>query len=339
MQRSDAPGVLAPLWYLHRVTRLRRSDPTRPGFVRRRAGRGFSYRDPTGGLVTDLELRARFDALAIPPAWTDVWIAPHPNAHIQATGLDDAGRRQYIYHPAWRLKQDRVKFDRALALAETLPAARGNVTRLLRKDGESRERTLAAAFRMLDSGSLRIGSERYTDAHGSHGLSTLLTSHVRLDGDTLCLCFPAKSGQAWDSRITDPDLAAFIREGNRAPSDPVLSWLEDGVRLALTATDINAFIKERTGSEFTAKDFRTLSGTVVAAVSLAATGPAGSIRQRNAAISKAMQDAAGVLGNTPTIARKSYVDPRVLDRFVAGETIGTTRLTAGETALRSLLAG
>ena len=274
--------------------------------------------------------------MAIQPALKDVWIAPHPNAHIQATGLDDARRRQYLYHPAWRLKQDRVKFDRALALAETLPAARGMVTRLLHQDGESRERTLAAAFRMLDSGSLRIGSERYTDAHGSHGLSTLLTSHVRLEGDTLHLCFPAKSGQVWESSIKDPDLAAFIREGNRSPDDPVLSWSEDGVRSALTAADINAFIKERTGSDFTAKDFRTLSGTVVAAASLAAAVPAGSIRERNAVVSKAMQDAADALGNTPTIARKSYVDPRVLDRFIAGETIGM--LSSGEAALRSLLA-
>ncbi|WP_241982883.1 MULTISPECIES: DNA topoisomerase IB [Cryobacterium] len=319
------------------MTRLRRSDTTKPGFARRRAGRGFSYRDPAGGLVTDPQLRARFNALAIPPAWTDVWIAPHPNAHIQATGLDDAGRRQYLYHPAWRLKQDRVKFDRALALAETLPAARGTVTRWLRQDGESRERTLAAAFRMLDSGSLRIGSERYTDAHGSHGLSTLLSSHVQLDGDTLFLRFPAKSGQVWESSIRDPDLAAFLREGNRSPDDPVLSWSEGGERRALTATEINAFIKERTGSDFTAKDFRTLSGTVVAAVSLAAAGPADSIRERNAAVSQAMQDAADVLGNTPTIARKSYVDPRVLDYFIAGETIGTTRLASGEAALRSLL--
>ena len=283
-------------------------------------------------------MHARFTALAIPPAWTEVWIAPHSNGHIQATGLDVSVRRQYLYHPAWRLKQDRVKFERALALAETLPAARGFVTRRLRQGESSRERTLAAAFRMLDTGSLRIGSERYTDANGSHGLSTLLTSHVRLEGDTICLCFPGKSGQVWESRMTDPDLAAFIREqGKCAPTDPLLSWVEDGERRALSAADINAFIKERTGSDFTAKDFRTLTGTVVAAVSLAAHGPGDSQRDRRRAIAKAMEDAATVLGNTPTIARKSYVDPRLIDRFVAGETIGTTRLASAETALRTLL--
>ncbi|BDZ49074.1 hypothetical protein GCM10025867_13150 [Frondihabitans sucicola] len=193
------------------MPRLRRTDSTRPGVTRARSGRGFTYRDDRGRTITDPDLRARIEHLAIPPAWTDVWIAPYPNGHIQATGVDGAGRRQYLYHPTWREQKDRIKFDRALSLAESLPAARRLVTMDLRRAEPDRERALAAAFRMLDSGSLRVGSERYAEQHGSHGLSTLLCSHATVSGDTVSLSFPAKSGQEWESEIVDPDLARVIR--------------------------------------------------------------------------------------------------------------------------------
>ncbi|TFB71818.1 DNA topoisomerase IB, partial [Cryobacterium glaciale] len=252
------------------MTRLRRSDPTRPGYSRRRAGRGFNYRDPAGETVTEKELRERFAALAIPPAWTDVWICPHPTGHIQAIGLDAAGRRQYIYHPAWREQKDRLKFERALQLAESLPRVRGQVTRELRSDGPPRTRALAAAFRMLDLASLRIGSERYADAYGSHGLSTLLCSHVTVRGDVVRLDFPAKSGQQFQGVITDADLATYLRARLRErPAAPLLSWMLGDVEGVVSASDINDFIRERTGGEFTAKDFRTLRGTAAAAQSLA----------------------------------------------------------------------
>lgn len=306
--------------------------------MRVRRGRGFSYRDPSGETVNDPQLKERFESLAIPPAWTDVWICPYVNGHIQATGVDAAGRRQYLYHPVWREQKDRVKFDRALQLAEHLPAARRRVTRALRTEGLTRERALAAAFRMLDTGSLRIGSEQYADANGSHGLSTLLCSHAVVDGDTVTLRFPAKSGQLWESDITDPDLAAFVRERGGAADDPLLGWLDaEDTWHSLSAAEINAHVKERTGSDFSAKDFRTLRGTIAAAVSLAKTGPQASGRHRTSAIVEAMKDAAAVLGNTPAIAKKSYVDPRVVDHYLAGETIDPARLASAESGLRELL--
>jgi DNA topoisomerase-1 len=320
------------------VTRLRRSDPSAEGFHRVPSGRGFSYRDASGETVSDRELRTRFDALAIPPAWTDVWIAPFPNGHIQATGMDAAGRRQYIYHPAWRERRDRSKFDRALALAESLPIARGQVTRALRDRGDPRARALAAAFRMLDTGSLRIGSERYAEANGSRGLSTLLCSHASVRRDVVTLCFPAKSGQQWESEIVDPDLAHFVRARlRRDPNTLLLSWVHGGQEHSVTATDINAFVRERTGGDFTAKDFRTLHGTVAAAISLATSGPQASQRLRSRSITRAMEDAARVLGNTPAIARKSYVDPRLIDHYLLGETIDPSRLGSAESEIRALL--
>ncbi|TFD13484.1 DNA topoisomerase IB [Cryobacterium sp. TMT1-2-2] len=388
------------------MTRLRRSDPTRPGYTRKRAGTGFSYRDPAGQKVTETALRERFAALAIPPAWNDVWISPHANGHIQAIGIDAAGRRQYIYHPVWREQKDRLKFERALQLAESLPRVRGQVTRELRGDGPPRTRALAAAFRMLDLASLRIGSERYADTYGSHGLSTLLCSHVTVRGDVVRLNFPAKSGQQFQGVITDADLALYLRARLRErPAAPLLSWVLDDIEDIVSAADINDFIKERTGGEFTAKDFRTLRGTAAAAQSLAASlaeslkvtseatsrpavsgvagsagrprssggtddagaarapgaqasaaGPAGSVapaasaarppraatrsrRQDNRAIAAAMRQAADALGNTPAIARTSYVDPRVVDLYLAGETIDPAGRVSVETALRTLLLG
>ena len=343
-----------------RMTRLRRSDPTRPGYARRRSGTGFSYREPAGGPVTERDLRERFAALAIPPAWTEVWISPHPNGHIQAIGVDAAGRRQYIYHPVWREQKDRLKFERALQLAESLPRVRGQVTRELRGDGPPRTRALAAAFRILDRASLRIGSERYADAYGSHGLSTLLCSHVTVRGDVVRLNFPAKSGQQFQGVIADADLATYLRPRLRdRPAAPLLSWVLDDVESAVSAADINDFIKERTGGEFTAKDFRTLRGTAAAAQSLAQSfaqslsagtvavssatrPPSAATRSRradNRAIAEAMRQAADALGNTPAIARTSYVDPRIVDLFRAGETIDPSGRVSVETALRALLLG
>lgn len=317
------------------MPRLRRSDSAGRGIRRLKAGKGFTYRDHAGETVTDQELRARIEHLAIPPAWTDVWIAPYANGHIQATGVDGAGRRQYIYHPTWREQKDRIKFDRALALAESLPSARRQVTIDLRGDGFTEQRVLAAGFRMLDTGSLRVGSERYALQHGSHGLTTLLCAHASTSGDTVHLEFPAKSGQEWDSDIVDADLAALVRSlKRRGPNARLLAW-KDGRRWhPVDASDINAYVRQRTGGEFTAKDFRTLHGTLAAAVSLARSGPQPSKTARSKALAQAMRDAAGVLGNTPTIAKNSYVDPRLVDHFRAGEVIDPAR---PESELRSLL--
>ncbi|NRG40320.1 DNA topoisomerase IB [Rathayibacter sp. VKM Ac-2804] len=318
--------------------RLRRTDSSGRGYTRVRSGSGFSYRDPKGATVTDPELRERFEHLGIPPAWQDVWIAPYPNGHIQATGVDGAGRRQYIYHPTWREQKDRIKFDRALRLAEALPAARRRVTVALREDGPTRERALATGFRMLDTGSLRVGSEQYAKEHGSIGLTTLLCSHATTHGDRVALAFPGKSHQAWTSEILDHDLARVVRAlKRRGPNARLLAWKDGRQWRPVSAGDINDYVRERAGDDFTAKDFRTLHGTVAAALSLAKAGPQPTQRLRTKAISQAMKDASEVLGNTPTVARASYVDPRVLDHFRAGETIDPSRPSSAETTLRALL--
>ncbi len=304
-----------------------------------RSGRGFRYTTDEGDPVDD-GTRERAAALVIPPAWTDVWIAPYANGHIQATGVDDAGRRQYMYHPAWREQKDGVKFERALDLAATLPAARRSATVDLRRDDLSRERVLAGAFRMLDTGSLRVGSERYAAEHGSFGLSTLLCAHATVTSDDRVeLRFPAKSGQEWESDIADPDLAALVRRlKRRGGQHRLLAWKDDRGWHPLAAEEINEDVRRRTGGDFTAKDFRTLHGTAAAAISLARTGPRDTVAARKRAITDAVRAAADELNNTPAIARGSYVDPRLLDEYEGGVTIDPARTAAVESELRTLLA-
>lgn len=318
--------------------RLRRSNASGRGYRRVRAGSGFSYRDLDGSTLPPGPVRERLEHIGIPPAWTDVWIAPYDNGHIQATGTDAVGRRQYIYHPGWREKKDRLKFDRALQLAESLPTARRQVTMDLRSEGVSRERVLAAAFRMLDSGSLRVGSERYTNENGSHGLATLLGAHVKIHDGVLELSFPAKSGKTWSSQLKDTDLAVLVRVlKRRGPQARLLAYKEGRRWHPVTSADINAYVKERTGGDFTAKDFRTLRGTAAAALSLAQSGSQRTVTARKAAVAEAMRQTAAVLGNTPSIARKSYVDPRLLDHFSSGETIDPRQSESVESELRALL--
>ena len=303
-----------------------------------RAGRGFRYTTDEGDPVDDAT-RERIVALVIPPAWTDVWIAPYPNGHIQATGVDAAGRRQYLYHPAWREQKDGIKYERALDLAATLPAARRGVTIDLRRDDLSRERVLAGAFRMLDTGSLRVGSERYAAEHGSFGLSTLLCAHASVTAEGVVeLKFPAKSGQEWESDIRDDDLAVLVRRlKRRGPQARLLAWRNERGWHPLTAEEINDDVRRRTGGDFSAKDFRTLHGTAAAAVSLARSGPRDTTAARTRAIRDAIVAASDELNNTPAIARGSYVDPRLLDAYEGGRTIDPERTASVESELRELL--
>lgn len=320
------------------MPRLRRSDTNGPGFGRRKAGTGWRYVTAEGDPV-DAETRERAAALVIPPAWKDVWIAPYANGHIQAVGTDDAGRRQYIYHPAWREQKDGIKYERALDLAATLPAARRGVTIDLRRDDLSRERVLAGAFRMLDTGSLRVGSERYAEEHGSFGLSTLLCAHAAVSSDDVVeLKFPAKSGQEWESDIRDPDLAALVRRLMRRGSTArLLAWKDERGWHPLAAEEINEDVRRRTGGDFSAKDFRTLHGTSAAAISLARTGARDSVAARKRAVADAVRAASDELNNTPAIARGSYVDPRLLDAYEGGVTIDPERVGSVESELRGLL--
>jgi DNA topoisomerase I len=306
------------------VARLKRVDCSQPGISRRRRGRGFAYVDADGKRVSDEDELARIRELAIPPAWTDVWICRHPNGHLQATGIDAAGRKQYLYHARWRERRDQQKFEEMLDFARTLPRLR----RIIRKDlgGEQmgRRQVLACALRLLDRGFFRIGSEDYAEQNDSYGLSTILKSHVSIEPRHVRFDYTAKSGQRRIQEIDDPEVLRVVSElkRRRGGGDELLAYRENRRWLDMTSSDINEYIKEATGGDFSAKDFRTWNGTMLAAMALSIEAAEnGGARPTKRAIAKAVKRVAGYLGNTPAVARASYIDPRVFDRYLSGWTI------------------
>ena len=306
---------------------LRRADPSRPGFTRRRAGKGFVYLDEAGARIADIEVIERIKSLVIPPAWKDVWICPWPTGHLQAVGIDARGRRQYLYHEQWRARRDAEKFDHMVDFARALPAMRERCCELLEGGGLTRERVLACTIRLLDLGFFRIGGEEYVEQNNSYGLATLFKEHVDLGPDNaVTFDYPAKSGKQRVQTIVDETVFAVVAAlKRRRTGGPDLFVYRKGRRwIDVRSTDINEFVKELSGGEFTAKDFRTWAGTVLAAVALAVAEGARSQTARKRAISRAYQEVAHYLGNTPAVCRKSYVDPRVVDRYRAGVTIAAT---------------
>lgn len=304
------------------MPRLRTVSPHDQGWSRRRAGKGFTYLDHHGERLGAEEIE-RIKALAIPPAWQDVWICPHPNGHLQAVGTDDAGRRQYLYHPQWRERRDELKFDRVAKAAKRLPAARQRLVADLQAEGMSLERAAAAAVRLLDLGYFRIGSDVYAE-NGSFGLTTLEKRHVTKRGKVLVFDFVGKSGIEHRIEIDDPDVVAAVEvmRRRRGGSDRLLAYKAERLWADLDAASVNDYLRSATGQELTAKDFRTWHATVLAAAALAASDEAGDTkRSRQRAVKQAMTEVADFLGNTPTIAKNSYVDPRVLDLYEAGVTI------------------
>ncbi len=302
--------------------RLRRSNCSGPGISRRRGG-GFTYLDPEGGRVSDPDTLERIRGLAIPPAWREVWICSDPVGHIQATGLDQAGRKQYLYHERWQLRAAQRKFKSMREFADSLPKLRRAVKKDLARDGVPRERALACAVRLLDLGFFRIGGEEYAESNESYGVATVLREHVSIEGDEVIFDFPAKSGQRRVQSIRDADVRATIEAMRRRRSGPddLLAFREDGAWHDVRSEDVNAYLQEKAGEEFSAKDFRTWHGTVLAAVELAREGPPASRRGGERAIRAAIGRVAERLGNTPAVCRSSYIDPRVLDRFRDGKTI------------------
>jgi DNA topoisomerase I len=296
-----------------------------PGWTRRRVGRGFSYRDETGQLIKVAERLDRIRSIAIPPAWKDVWICPWPNGHIQATGLDAAGRRQYRYHDAWRARRDAEKHERVLAIASELPDVRDQVAAALRTRGPNRERVLACALRLLDLGTFRIGSEEYAEENGTYGLATLRREHVTVRGERTFFRYTAKGGIEREVEITDRPTATVVRQLLERPDDAgdeLLAYqLEDGTWHDVTSDEINAYLKEVSGAEITAKDFRTWNATVMMAATLAEQPPPRSRTARNKTIRAAYVRVSEQLGNTPAVCKASYVDPRVVDRYENGETV------------------
>jgi len=307
-----------------RAPRLRRSDLQAPGIERRRRGSGFSYIQD-GLAVTDEELLVRIAELVIPPAWQDVWICPRPGGHIQATGVDAVGRKQYLYHPRWRARRDQQKFDDMVAFAQALPELREVVAADLARADMSREQVLACATRLLDRGLFRIGSEGYAAAESpSYGLATICKRHVRLDGERLRFDYPSKSGQRRIQAVVDPEVAHVVAmlKARRYGGEELLAYKQSRRWCDVRSSDINQYLKEHTGLDISAKDFRTWGATVLAAMALAVTDPG--IRSKTArdrAILRAVREVAGYLGNTPAVARASYIDPRILDRFREGVTI------------------
>jgi DNA topoisomerase-1 len=313
------------------VGRLRRSDCAAAGIARRRRGRGFEYRDPAGDRVDDPEVLERIAALAIPPAWQEVWICMDAHGHLQATGVDAAGRKQYLYHERWRAHRDRLKFDSMIAFGEMLPRLRRRLKRDLASPfGEasiseslSRERVLACAVRLLDLGFFRIGSEDYAERNESYGLTTMLKRHVSIEGEEVLFDYTAKSGIRRVQAIADPGVLEVIAAlKRRRASKQLLAYREDRHWSGIHAEDVNAYIKQVSGGDFTAKDFRTWNATVLAAVALAGTQEhAQSRAARQRTVNSAVKTVAAYLGNTPAVCRASYIDPRVIDRYRAASTI------------------
>jgi DNA topoisomerase I len=301
--------------------RLRRSDCSGPGIARRRRGRGFEYLDAGGERVTDADVLARIDALVIPPAWKDVWICPHPGGHIQATGSDDRGRKQYLYHPRWRERQDSKKFDDMVVFARALPGLRERVAADLDGDELDREHVLACAVRLLDRGFFRIGSEDYAVTNDTYGLATMRKRHAAVKGDMLLFDYPAKSGKRRIQAVIDPEIAATVLrlKQRRGGGEELLAFKRSGRWVDVRSHDINSYLKDATGLEISAKDFRTWGATVMAEVALAVAGPAaGTKTGRKRTITRAVKEVAYYLGNTPAVARTSYIDPRVFDRYRDG---------------------
>jgi DNA topoisomerase I len=305
------------------VPRLRTVSPKNPGWTRRRVGKGFVYLDQHGERL-DREAVERCKLLVIPPAWKQVWICPVPNGHLQAVGTDDAGRRQYLYHEQWRRLRDKSKHDRVLTVAARLPDAREAVVQDLRLPGMPYERALATAFRLLDLGFFRIGGEAYAEANNSYGLATIQKQHVSIQGTTVVFDYVAKSGQERYVALADDLVRQAVRDllRRRSGGPELLAYRDNGSWRDVSSADINAYIKEKVGEDVSAKDFRTWHGTVIAAVALAeANERARTAAARKRAVAAAMRQVSEYLGNTPAVARKSYVDPRVVDLFHDGVTI------------------
>jgi DNA topoisomerase I len=306
--------------------RLRRSDCSGPGLRRRRRGKGFEYLDPDGERVTDPEILRRISELVIPPAWEDVWICPYPGGHIQATGVDDRGRKQYLYHPRWRERQDSKKFDDMVEFARALPALRERVAADLAGSELDRDHVLACAVRLLDRGFFRIGSEDYAVTNETYGLATMKKGHVRVEDGVLYFDYPAKHGKRRVQAVIDPEVGDDVchLKKRRGGGDELLAYKSappHGRWVDVKSADINAWLKDATGEDVSAKDFRTWGATVLAAVGLAVSPVPDTKTARKRAMARVVKEVAHHLGNTPAVARASYIDPRTFDRYADGITI------------------
>ncbi|MGA0597040.1 DNA topoisomerase IB [Enterovirga sp. CN4-39] len=299
---------------------LRYVSDERPGIRRRRAGKGFAYLGADGRAVKDEKVIARIRKLAIPPAYTDVWICPHANGHIQATGRDAKGRKQYRYHPKFREVRDSTKYEHMLEFARGLPEIRAKIAEHMKLRGMPREKVLATVVYLLENTLIRVGNDDYVKQNKSYGLTTLKDRHVKVEGSDLKFQFKGKSGKTWNLQIRDRRIAKIVKQCQDLPGQELFQYLdEDGNRQDVTSADVNAYLKEITGREITAKDFRTWAGTVLAAIALAEFETFDSDAKAKKNVRAAIERVAGRLGNTPTICRKCYVHPEVLHSYFQGD--------------------
>ena len=300
-----------------RAAGLRYVTDEQAGITRRRRGRGFQYLAPDGRTIADRAERARIDSLAIPPAWTDVWICASPKGHIQATGRDARGRKQYRYHPRWREVRDETKYHRLAAFARALPRIRRRVDRDLRRRALSRERVVATVVRLLDETTIRVGNDEYARENRSFGLTTLRDRHVDVRGDRIRFRFRGKSSRVHEVEVEDPRVARVVRRCEELPGQDLFQYVnEDGEPVDVTSDDVNDYIRTAAGDEFTAKDFRTWTGTVLAAWTLDELGGTEGAPKKQ--LVSAIESVAQELGNTPAVCRACYVHPDVIDAHLDG---------------------
>ncbi len=298
---------------------LRYVTDDEPGIRRQKRGKGFTFLDPQGKTVKDEKTLERIQKLAIPPAWTDVWICPRPNGHLQATGRDARGRKQYRYHANWREVRDETKFGRMIAFGDSLPKIRERIDRDMSQRGLGREKVLATVVKLLETTLIRVGNKEYVKQNNSFGLTTLRDQHVDVDGATLRFEFRGKSGKEHSVEVHDRRLARIVKQCRDVPGQKLFQYLdENGERQSVSSEDVNAYLRETTGEDFSAKDFRTWGGTVLALSALLEVGACESEREANKAVVEAIKHVSGQLGNRPAICRKYYVHPVVIQSFLEG---------------------
>ena len=308
---------------------LRYVSDSRPGITRRSRGKNFEFYGPDGKKITDTGTLRRIKRLSIPPAWREVWICPQENGHIQAVGRDDRGRKQYRYHERWTQVRDETKYGRMMAFAGALPRIRRRVDADLRKKGMSREKVLAAVVRLLETTLIRVGNDEYAQQNRSFGLTTLRNRHAKVRGAEITFQFLGKSGKPHRISLKEPRLAKLVRRCQDLPGQELFGYVDDtGTIRDVTSEDVNAYLREASSADFTAKDFRTWAGTVLAAVALREFSSFTSKREAKKNITQAIEAVSRMLGNTPAICRKCYVHPTVFDSYLAGQTIATLKQNA-----------
>jgi DNA topoisomerase I len=336
MPRHRAPDVVTDPADSARAAGLRHVTDASAGLRRHRAGKNFTYTDAAGRRVRDPTTLRRIRALAIPPAWTDVWICPTEHGHVQATGRDARGRKQYRYHPRWRAVRDETKYARVLAFARALPTIRARVDADLARPGLPREKVLATVVRLLETTLIRVGNEEYARANKSFGLTTLRDGHVDVAGARLRFSFRGKAGKPHAVDVTDPRVARIVRRCRELPGCELFQYVDDGgAHRTVDSGDVNLYLREISGEDFTAKDFRTWAGTVLAALALRECAGFDSATQARKNVLRAIERVARQLGNTASICRKSYVHPLVIDAYLQGTVLGVLRRPGGRAGARA----